>query len=183
MLPVARALAISDDQLDPWLTYLLFLCLQQGSQLLGKFLTCFQKVATNVTLSKLAKVAALKVVLDLTGADLLPCSDHTITLNDLIEQLQAYALGSSEAISFLHLSSRVNSGLSPNLITPTTVPSSSPKSDLTRNFSAIVTTDKNKVTKYELKCVGPPSPIKAQLLISVSWILPSLTSMNSECPP
>ncbi|KAJ9088677.1 hypothetical protein DSO57_1020730 [Entomophthora muscae] len=98
---MAVALDPSSQPLIPWSSYLSFFCLRQGHQPLGKFLTLFQAAAAEVLLPDPAKLAALKVALDLTGANLPPWSKPALLLSDLIQRLQSFTSSSNNPHPYL----------------------------------------------------------------------------------
>ncbi|KAJ9060030.1 hypothetical protein DSO57_1035188 [Entomophthora muscae] len=103
MLPMARALDSSLHPATPWPTYLAFLCLKQGNQTLGEFLTIFKVAAAQILLPESAKLAVLKAVLNSTGSNLPPWLEPIATLTELIDNLCNYA------VSGLHYNQTIRS--------------------------------------------------------------------------
>ncbi|KAJ9069817.1 hypothetical protein DSO57_1014701 [Entomophthora muscae] len=74
----------------------------------------FQAAATSVELPKSTKVAALKVALDSTGANLLPWSKHLLLLFEFVSCLRNYTVASSlENCEFNSDTSSLNLNLNP----------------------------------------------------------------------
>ncbi|KAJ9078235.1 hypothetical protein DSO57_1008623 [Entomophthora muscae] len=90
-----------------------------GHQLPGKFLTLFQAAAAEVLLSDSAKLAVLKVALDLTGSNLPPWSEPALSLSDLIGATLNFTSSSNN----LHNNSNTQNLLSPApvMILPQTI--------------------------------------------------------------
>ncbi|KAJ9075032.1 hypothetical protein DSO57_1000316 [Entomophthora muscae] len=159
---MAVALEVSKQPLIPWTSYLSFFCLRQVHQALGDFLMLFQAAAAKVSLPKLAKLAALKVALNSTDADLPPWSEPVASLQDLISRLQNFNSNHSEHASSLiagdltttqplpaqieGYTSNVSILNSPSGSTPNSL-NDNPKS---KNSTLLNSGDKT-TTKYELK--------------------------------
>ncbi|KAJ9071986.1 hypothetical protein DSO57_1031808 [Entomophthora muscae] len=147
----------------PWPSYLSFFCLCRGQQPLGKFLTLFQEAAQNVTLPKSAKLAALKVVLDSTGADLSPWSKPVGLLQDLIWQLRNYTMSKTNQLNKTDLGHSTLNSTNPNNLdealsleillqnSPASTPIHSDTSQAKAAKNVIIASPEKQTTQYELK--------------------------------
>ncbi|KAJ9068607.1 hypothetical protein DSO57_1026865 [Entomophthora muscae] len=152
--PLKVLFDISAQHQVPWLLYLLFLCLLQGSQLLGKFLTLFQAAATSVALPKSVKVAALKVALDSTGTDLPPWSEPLLLLSELVSLLHNYTVASSlDNCKFNLDSSSLNLTLNPKANNLVSTLKKGPSKNIDSQSTSAVNSPK-PATCYELKSVN-----------------------------
>ncbi|KAJ9074200.1 hypothetical protein DSO57_1008728 [Entomophthora muscae] len=160
---MAITLNASTQPTKTWPSFLSLFCLCQGQQPLGKFLTLFQEAAQNLTLPKSAKLAALKVALDLTGADLLPWSKPVGLLQDLIWQLHNYTTSKINPLSEPNLSHSTLKSPNPNNLneahslelslqnSPAPSPICSENSQVKAARTVTIVSSEKKTTRYELK--------------------------------
>ncbi|KAJ9084839.1 hypothetical protein DSO57_1019906 [Entomophthora muscae] len=178
ILPMAATLDVSKQPLIPWLSYLSFFCLHQGQQALDNFLTLFQAAAAKVSLPELAKLAALKVALNSTGANLPSWSEPITSLQELILRLQNFTLNHSEHASSLIAGDTSTLQLLPvqiegynlemSILNPASKPNSSSQSINSKpNNSPLVQSGDKSTTKYELKWIQNSSASSTPLTFCV----------------